>query len=281
MNAPERCIDLEALSSFVDGALDGQPLNEVIRHLSRCASCRLIVERAAELEDERAEAVAPASEGTVKWKAAFAAALILALGATFLLVDNARWRDRADPIKLMASASPATERSIEPRLSGGFRWAPFRNAMAPATRKSTQQLTAAGTAAQVIHSLKDDKSAKALHAKGIAHLLQDDPSTAVTLLRLSAQLQPNDAHVWNDLAAALYVNARGDDEWREALAAARRAVGVDPHLTEAYFNVALILERIGTKQEIQAAWNEYLRRDPSGGWSEEAKDHLAHYQARN
>lgn len=185
---------------------------------------------------------------------------------------------RADPIARMASAAPESIRTIQPRLSGGYRWAPFRNVMAGAPEQSSEELTAGSVAGQVLHELKDDTSARALHARGVAYLVRENPAAAVPLLRKATRLLPRDARVWNDLAAALYVYARAEAELREALAAARRAVRLDPRLLEAYFNVALILERIGTKEEIRTAWREYLRRDPSGGWSDEAKERLALHQ---
>jgi tetratricopeptide (TPR) repeat protein len=272
VTTPDPCIDLEVLSSFTEGTLDRDSIPTVTRHLSRCAACRLTVERAVEIEDDE--------ERWSSSKMAIAAGVILVVAATSFLLYQSRFWEKPDQITLMAAAASSTERSVEPRLSGGFRWAPYRNMMAGVESKSSGALVARGIAGKVLRDLKNDESADALHARGIAYLLQDDAAAAVPLLRLSARLGPGDARGWNDLAAALYVKASSDGEMHEALAAARQATRLDPGLIEAYFNAALVLERIGTKREIRAAWIEYLQRDPSGGWSEEARDRLAHYEER-
>ena len=287
MNASEsEHPDLEAQSAFIEGTLDEHKTAEVIRHLSRCARCRLVVGRAAEIEQEIEEEATlprrhwwPLRRRGSRWRArrqraVIAVAVFVAALAVVWMIRKSASND-ADPILRMASAAPESMRTIKPRLSGGYRWAPFRNVMAEAPDGSSQELTADSVAGQVLHELEKDRSARALHAKGVAYLVRDNPAAAIPLLRNAARLSPRDARVWNDLAAALYVYATADTPLREALAAARRAVRLDPRLTEGYFNIALILERIGTKEEITAAWREYLRHDPSGGWADEAKERLA------
>ena len=289
--------DLEVQSAFIEGQLDPNKAAHVIRHLSRCARCRLVVGRAAEIEEELEEgnAVEPRHwlpqrrrhsrerRSVRRWRVVpkSAVAIVVALAAlavTWIVMDSVRPPD-ADPITRMASAAPVSTRTIKPRLSGGYRWAPFRNVMSGVPDPSVEELKAGSVAGEVLQELKNDGSARARHAKGVAFLVRDNAAAAVPLLRQAAQLKPRDARIWNDLAAALYVFAQSDVELREALTAARNAARLDACLTEAYFNVALILERgIGTKEQIKAAWSDYLRRDPSGEWSDEAKERLALYQ---
>jgi tetratricopeptide (TPR) repeat protein len=272
--------DLEIQSAFIEGSLDEETTLEVVRHLSRCATCRLVVERAAEVEEEFEESERAVAAATSRSPSGFVIAIsvIFAMMVVTVVVLVARRPVQADPIMRMASVAPLSARRIEPRLSGGFRWAPYRNLMASTQDKSSEELTAGSVAGQVLHELKEDKSARALHAKGIAHLVRGEAAAAVSALRKSADLAPRDARIWNDLAAALYMNAQVEAEWRDALEAARRAIRLDPRQIEPYFNVALILERIGTKEEVRSAWGEYLRHDPSSDWSDEAKERLAHYQ---
>ncbi len=286
--------DLEVQSAFIEGKLDPSKAAEVIRHLSRCARCRLVVGRAAEIEEELEEENAAQPRrwlpqrrrrswerrpvGRVQKTAIVIVIVLAALAGVWTVIDSMQ-RLRADPIVRMASSAPISTRTIQPRLSGGYRWAPFRNVMAGAPDTSAEELTVGSVAGEVLQELKNDSSARALHAKGVAYLIRDNAAAAVPLLRHAARLSPRDARIRNDLAAALYVSAQSDVELREALAAARNAARLDSRLTEAYFNIALILERgIGNKQQIKAAWSEYLRRDPSGGWSDEARERLAHHQ---
>lgn len=282
--------DLEVQSAFIEGKLDPSKAAEVIRHLSRCARCRLVVGRAAEIEEELEEETSvrpqrwlpqrrPSRGRHPAWRMQKAVVAIVvglaAVAGVWIAIDSMQ-RRRADPIMRMASGAPISMRTIQPRLSGGYRWARFRNVMSGVPDTSVEELKARSVAGEVLQDLKNDSSARALHAKGVAFLVRDNAAAAVPLLRQAARLKPRAARIWNDLAAALYVFAQSDVELREALTAARNAARLDPRLTEAYFNVALILERgTGTREQIIAAWSEYLRRDPSGGWSDEAKERLA------
>jgi tetratricopeptide (TPR) repeat protein len=270
VNAPQtdHPFDLQVLAAFAEGTLDRDALPDVIGHVSHCKACREIVAGAAAIEADHSR--------HSWWKYAVAAAiLIVIIGGTLI---RQRVGTRSDPIAVMASAAPVRVRSVEPRLSG-FEWAPYRNVMGNSSPHSSgEELVARGVAGRVLNQLRSDDSARGLHAKGVAHLLRDDAAAALSLLRKSARLTPLDARVWNDLAAALYIHDQDDAELREALGAARRAVHLDPRLSEAYFNVALVLERIGSKAEIRAAWTEYLRHDSTSGWAEEARNRLAIYR---
>lgn len=262
------CLDLETLSAFVAGTLDDDSREQAIAHLSQCAECRLIVARAVLIEDEK-----PAKPSVSIM--AIAAAVVLAIITAGWLLSRTR---RSDPGALLASAAPRSARSTEPRLAG-FRWAPFRNLLAGAQNKSADELTARSVAEKVLGDLENNGSPRALHAKGVAYLIRDNASAAVSTLREASRAAADNAAVWNDFAAALYVDGQSEAELQEALAAARRAVRIDPRLAEGYFNIALILERIGANpEEIKGAWRDYLRHDPSGAWADEARDRLAHYQ---
>ena len=125
--------DLEVQSAFIEGKLDPDKAAEVIHHLSRCARCRLVVGRAAEIEEELEEEVAspprrwsPDRRPVRRWRAPkIAVAVVIALAALALVwiaVDSLRPPGPgADPITRMASSAPVSIRTIKPRLSGGYR----------------------------------------------------------------------------------------------------------------------------------------------------------------
>jgi tetratricopeptide (TPR) repeat protein len=279
----EQCVDLEDLSAFIDGTLEGKELDDVVSHLSRCAKCRLIVERVIELDEEpdevRVEPLVPHRIEPWKWIAA--AAVVLAALFTVQQFRTQVPEARADPIEQMTTKAASNARTVEARMSGGFRWAPFRMLRnADPVQTAPEILEARGAAGDVLRQLKNDDSPQALHAKGVAFLIADRPAEAVRVLKKSAELAPGNARVWSDLAVALYTNAPSDDTAasRAAFDATEQAIRLNPRLTEAYFNRALILERIpGSKEQIRSAWTDYLRHDPSGGWADEARDRLAHY----
>ncbi|HEX7137254.1 MAG TPA: tetratricopeptide repeat protein [Vicinamibacterales bacterium] len=198
------------------------------------------------------------------WIGAIAAAVIIAVVIAFPML-----RHRNDPIRTLVAASPASERFVEPRLSGGFAWAPYHGPMRttePST--DTAQMRLAGTAGEAVERAQNDHSEKSEHAAGIALMLVDKPDAAAAHLR--------SAGAWSDLAAAEYAEAMRTGRATalpSALAAADRALARDPHSPEALFNRALILQHLNRNDEARRAWQRYLDVDAHSPWADEARAH--------
>jgi CHAT domain-containing protein len=64
-----------------------------------------------------------------------------------------------------------------------------------------------------------------------------------------------------------------------ALTLAEKALRTEPDLAEAHFNRALALEKLFLNEEATAAWAEYLRRDESSPWADEARSHQRRLRA--
>jgi tetratricopeptide (TPR) repeat protein len=273
-SAHDSCIAPAVLGAVLDGTLPRERVASVTHHLSRCAKCRSLLERAAEVEQELD--VEPRRGPWLQWLAVAAV-----LAGAFVLVPLFFSKEQpppADPIASLIAASPQSARTLEPRLSGGFRWAPLRSPRrSPGDQKTQEQLVASGEAAKVLREIGNDRSARALHAAGVAYLVAGDPDAAVPLLTEASRVASGDARVWSDLSAALYASMKQDDRTAlgQALNAANRAIHLSPGMPEPYFNRALIVERIGSPSEAMAAWNEYLQRDRAGEWSTEARRRLA------
>src|SRR6185369_2246867 len=102
--------------------------------------------------------------------------------------------------------------------------------------------------ADAIDRADHDRSPRAQHAAGVATLLADDPIKAIDRLHEASERAPNDARMASDLAAAQLAAAESLGRaslYPEALASADRALRIDANLSEALFNRALILERLG------------------------------------
>jgi CHAT domain-containing protein len=85
------------------------------------------------------------------------------------------------------------------------------------------------------------------------------------------------AEIESDLAAVELAQAARDDDPRElasALAAATRAVRLQPELPEACFNLALAQERLFLVSHAATAWKRYLDLDHASPWAAEARRHL-------
>jgi len=183
-------------------------------------------------------------------------------------------------------------RLVEPRLVGGFAYAPCVPAPAPSLvpQSSCSEWPRAGTRA--FRALRDAfrtaESAAArrpspwtFHVAGVARLLAStSPSaldSAVAALEAAVARTPREAGVLSDLAAAYYVRGQKDDEPSDllrALSAANRAVAADHTLPEARFNRALVLQALYADTSARGAWLEYLALDSGSDWAAEAASRL-------
>ena len=267
---PAGCPSALTLAAFVDGTLKREEIAVVLAHLDTCARCRSAVIGT----NERKAAPAPAPWG---WAVAAAAVIALALAGVWLLRLT-----QASPMTRLVQLAPQSARAIQPRLSGGFAWAPYegplRASEAPA---DPEWLKLAGAAGEIVEQANREHRPEQEHAAGLALLLIDRPLEAMTRLRTAADQSPNDAQVWSDLAAATYAAALRLERpslYPLALDAADRALRIDAQSPEALFNRALTLEHLGLPQQAREAWDRYLRIDASSAWADEARAHLARIQ---
>lgn len=187
------------------------------------------------------------------------------------LAFHCGWRSRADRLRDAARSEPY--RTVEGRLCGfEFRRLP------PYGGEARQQTTAHVVAAArtVVAGAEDE------HARGVAFLLLGRNADAVAHLQRAASSN-GDARVWNDLAAALvaFGQAAADQHaFAEALAAADRALALQPRMPEALFNRAVALRALRLKEAAARAFLRYAAVDPSTGWTDEALASTSRLRAR-
>ena len=271
-DAESRHPEDHVMAAFVDGTLGAAEVVAVAQHLRGCADCRTVVSETARLERE----TEPAARAGGRWWW-LAAAAVVVLVSTLVL----RWHaSRGASVEHLIAAAPREHRYLEARLSG-FDWArlqaPVRGRVAP----DPADLKLLGAAGDVLDRTADAQTAEANHARGVAHLLSGAAGDAITTLERAANDDAGNAKVWNDLAAARYSVAVSEERpslLPSALAAADRALALDAKFAAAHFNRALILERIGLRDEARRQWQKYLDLEPANGWSVEAQDHLRRLQ---
>jgi tetratricopeptide (TPR) repeat protein len=176
-------------------------------------------------------------------------------------------------------AAVADQRTFEPRLAGGFRYAPVQGVMRSGDPRAVPlkpEVTIA--TAQIAQLATRDKSADAQALLGAARLIAGDADGAILALQAASLAQPANASTLSDLSAAYYVRAERTGratDYSQALDAAKSAIAINPRLPEARFNLALATERTQPAAEARQAWDAYLQLDPSSAWAEEARRHLA------
>lgn len=201
--------------------------------------------------------------------------IVIAAVASMVASAVARFSSLAtDPVRLLVNAGAVESRDVEPRLSGGFRWAPYqqKKAAGPVAADRVALLRAAADLARIG---QQSPSSTVRHANALARILTGNPRGALAALEpLEAGAGPQ---VSNDVAAAQYMLAVRDGDasrLQRALVAVDAALQSAPDFAEARFNRALIIEALGLRDLARAEWQSYLRIDPASEWSTEARAHL-------
>jgi Putative zinc-finger len=283
----DACPDLETLAGYLDGRLTERDRAEIAAHVAQCETCYFVFTEAARM---RASDVARAATldntttapGSGWWwtapKVVWSSAAALALAASLIVavaVDFVPWRsDEASALRALVVAV-GTDRLIEPRLTGGFAYGPVRGAVRGADSESISPDVRIATA-EVEKRLAGKRSAEALNRVGVSYLIVGNLPRAISALE-DASDSGASAGILSDLSAAYLVRAARDGQPQDAakaLAAAERAIGLDPVLPEARFNRAAALEKLALRDAAIAAWQDYLRVDGSSGWADEARRHL-------
>lgn len=260
--------DAETLAAFVDGTLPRAEVGGVLAHLDRCPACTAHVRAANDDRTGRARAARQ-----TWWWAAAAVALIGLVVVPFAM------NVRRTPAERLVELAPRSLRAVEPRLTGGFVWAPYRGPVrASDDEAGAAQLKLKGLAGELLERADGERSAAAQRDAGVGLVLIGESGQAVARLREATTKAPQDARAWSDLAAAQYalaVQLGRSSAYAEALASADAALRIDPRLAEALFNRALILEALGLTGDARAAWQRYLQVDRSSPWSSEARTRLS------
>ena len=263
--------DSETIAAFVDGTLTGEELKQMSAHLRECEECRDLVAESARYV---AENPAPAEERSrPAWWLAAAAVLVLGAGVWWFVRPADR---QANLIAQLAAAAPADSRDLEPRLAGGFHWAPLRSNRAAGGESTPSRMKLIGVAGTVLERTSGRNDPESLHAAGVAHLLAGQDPEAVRHLSAIEPTARTSA-MWNDLASAHYSMAtrgRSPEQLKNALAAVDHALRRDPNMPEALFNRALIIDALGLPEEAAEAWRAFLARDSASDWAAEARRHL-------
>jgi CHAT domain-containing protein/tetratricopeptide (TPR) repeat protein len=283
--------DAGTLAAHVERRLRGAEASRVDEHLAACTSCYEVFAEAVQFrleEDAEEQAAAPAgaavSSGPPRPRSVARAAVLLALAAALALASWAAWRAQRQPAApaLVADLVRAVgeSRFVEPRLTGGFRYARFVRLRSGDERRTLDAQPAAVIAAvaRIRERAEADPTPDALAALGVTYLVSGDADAAVRALESAAAQAPGEARIQSDLAAAYLTRASRLDEPADlprGLEAAEKAVARPDAPAEAWFNRALALEALHLADQARKAWEDYLERDSASPWADEARRRLA------
>jgi CHAT domain-containing protein len=120
-------------------------------------------------------------------------------------------------------------------------------------------------------------------ALGVAFLTVAEWERAIDLLEEAVQGEPSNSAFQSDLSAAYLARAAAMEEaedWAHGLAAAARAVALDPANSAAHFNRALALEGLQLPLAALEAWNDFRKFEGAGPWTDEATRNAKSLQER-
>ena len=281
------CIDAATLAAYVDGTLDAAGRSRVVAHLASCEDCYELVTEVIRTEAEFEERTAddarsfvdeekpqPAQPKLAFWskRVRFATAgglLAVAATALFFVIERG---SALDPLVTIVGS----ERLTEARPTGGFQYGPLR----PATRGSVQanDLQLGIVADQLRQRASRTNAAEDVHALGIAQLLRGEIDRSIASLESAARSKPNDPAYRADVGAAYltrFLQQNNQADAAAALDSLDKAIALSPSTAakEAWFNKALLLERLDRRDEALNAWNRFITLPDQSGWRDEGMRH--------
>jgi tetratricopeptide (TPR) repeat protein len=254
----------ELTDDYVAGAVQGAERNQMERHFFASPARREKLRIAAALKERqqaRAKSWLPSRELRI------AASILIVVGLGF----GVWWATREsefDKGLLALQTAYREQRPIEPRVSE----------LAYSSFNSTRGSTANDERAEHLRraqlnleqALREKPAPEAHHALGKVYLAQGKPDDAIKEFEQALSGSRSQAQIYNDLGAAWL--QKGD--FSRSLDNFNKALQLDGNMLEALFNRALCYQKQSRLEEAKAAWNEYLKRDSSSPWADEARGYL-------
>jgi len=212
---------------------------------------------------------------------AAAASILVVIGIGFFAWRALRPQPEVNDGLVALQQAYREERPIEGRLSD-FNYVPLPNQRGGSTRVDYAQRDLAG--ALLLKALRDRPSAASHDAAAKYYLMNHQFEEAEKEFAAALELDPQNAKIHNDFGAALLEEGRrqssepGNNKQLElygrSLEQVEKAIQLDPSLLEARFNRALLFQSMRPSQQAKEAWEEYLQKDSSSPWADEARKNL-------
>ncbi len=182
----------------------------------------------------------------------------------------------------------SSERPFESRLSN-FNYAPFSSTRG--NNKATAETVARDSAARkLLDAAQNEPGAKSFHALGNYYLTEKQFEKAFAQYDAALKLDANNAQLYNDYGVALLEKARQISTSEEpgkrlenlsrAYGYFTKAVELNGSLLEAFFNKAVTLQQLSQPEQTRKAWREYLEKDSTSPWADEARKNLQRLEAQ-
>jgi CHAT domain-containing protein len=211
--------------------------------------------------------------------------LLLTALASFLLLMLRVFRDTsADSANHLIAQAYAERRTVEVRIAGAA-YAPLRQERGTAGSSLSQPESLIQAELAISEHLNQNPSDPSwLQAKARVDLLDHNFESALQSLRRTLEKYPDSPQLLTDLASGYFEQAqateRGAIDYGNAVEYLGEALAQSPDDPVALFNRAIACEKIFLYAQAIEDWTHYLRVDPTGGWSDEARSRLSEIRAK-
>lgn len=272
---------------------------ELLEHASDCDSCGVLVtDMHTETQPER-DVPLMLKSGTAAWKREmlrqigektreggggsgrfrFRKSWLAAAAVVVAIVSGGAWwlyRENSPEAAFRLLAEAYTkQRPFELRIPGAAP-GPLRVQRGGSVSPTVELAEAQSLIARKLES--QPESAGWLWAGARADLLEWRYSVAIERLRQAQEIEPENPEILGDLGIAYLQRAEIESrpqDVAQAIDLLSQALAVRPFDQVLRFNRALAYERLPTPRSAIDDWEDFLRREPSGGWANEARAHLS------
>ena len=217
-----------------------------------------------------------------------AALVIVVIGLAFGIWRVFFHESEVDKGLVALNAAYREQRPLEARLSS-LSWAPFSQTRGGTERVDT--LARKRAEAMLSSAVNDKPSAAAHHALGEAYLARKQFDDAIKEFEEALKGDPKNAEVYSDLGAAWLEKGKLDSEGKDqglsaedkarSLENLTKAIELNANLLAARFNRALCYELMLIPGRAEDEWREYLKKDSSSPWADDARRKLKEIEERN
>lgn len=253
------------------------------------------------------DSLRPGQAGAIGWKIAVYGALVIGLGlGTWGLWQGFRKTEvdaRLEKGMVALNQAYRERRLVKARITE-LQYAPFRETRGgpeadgeqagvdlPARRRAFDLLDDAVRENLTAVAVEAPRAAAAAHhAMGRFHLARKNFDDAIAEFESALKTAPDDARLHSDLGAALMEKSdlealgksgRDPRTLDRSLEHLNRAIELDDSLLEPLFNRALLRQNLGQLFQAKEDWDNYLKKDTTSAWAEEARRNLKLIEDRN
>lgn len=221
-----------------------------------------------------------------------AAGVLLVVGLGFGIWHSYLRQSEVDRSLIALNAAYSQQRPTESRITQ-FNYAPFVATRGPEIN-NVNEPERQRAEFMLLEALNKTPNADVRHALGKVYLAKKEPDRAIEQFEAALKSDPNNTQIYADLGAAWLEkgktkldktapkpeSGKGMEELGRSLEYLNKALEIDNTSLEALFNRALAEQDLTLFDQAEQDWREYLKRDPTSPWSEDARKYLKHLEER-